>query len=405
MKKSTTKMSLVASIAALVLCCAMLIGTTFAWFTDTASTAVNSIQAGTLGIALEMKVNGEWVNAEGKTLSWVKAAGGENEAVLWEPGCTYRLPELRIVNKGNLALKYKIRISGIVGDAELLEVISFTYGDGIDIDAEVSLAPQQAKEGFIIEGHMSESAGNEYQGLSIEGIAITVVATQNTFEHDSNNNTYDKDAEYPVIDANELKTALAAGGVVAINNDITADATKTEVADRITIAHRTTLNLNAKFIVPGELEPTDNWAGLYIFADTVLNATENGGIQCLDKENGECGTYVAHIHNGANVTVNGGTYYGGGTIFNVQTGTLTINGGHFEVTTFGDPYNYDFLLNCIDANYENGTAKIIVKGGTFVNFDPSNNSAEGAGTNFVADGYKVVSETHGDDIWYIVVPE
>ena len=405
MKKSTTKMSLVASIAALVLCCAMLIGTTFAWFTDTASTAVNSIQAGKLDIALEMKVNDGWENAEGKMLSWVKAEGSEDEAVLWEPGCTYRLPELRIVNKGNLALKYKIRISGIVGDAELLEVISFTYGDGINIDAEVSLKPHQATEGFIIEGHMSESAGNEYQGLSIEGIAITVVATQDTVEHDSNNNTYDKNAEYPVIDANELKTALAAGGVVAINNNITADATKTEVADRITIAQPTTLNLNAKFIVPGELEPTYNWAGLYIAADTVLNATKNGGIQCLDKENGECGTYVAHITDGANVTVNGGTYYGGGTILNVQTGTLTINGGHFEVTPFGAPYNNNFLLNCIDANYQNGTAKIIIKGGTFVNFDPSNNSAEGAGTNFVAEGYTVVAEPHGEDIWYIVVPE
>ena len=199
MKKSTTKMSLVASIAALVLCCAMLIGTTFAWFTDTASTAVNSIQAGTLDIALEMKVNDGWVNAEGKTLSWVKAAGGEDEAVLWEPGCTYRLPELRIVNKGNLALKYKIRISGIVGDAELLEVISFTYGDDIDIDAEVSLAPNQITDGFIIEGHMSESAGNEYQGLSIEGIAITVVATQDTVEHDSYDNQYDAGAEYAVF--------------------------------------------------------------------------------------------------------------------------------------------------------------------------------------------------------------
>ena len=221
MKKSTTKMSLVASIAALVLCCAMLIGTTFAWFTDTASTAVNSIQAGKLDIALEMKVNNEWVNAEGKTLSWVKAAGSENEAVLWEPGCTYRLPELRIVNNGNLALKYKIRISGIVGDAELLDVISFTYGDGIDIDAEVSLAPLQATEGFIIKGHMSESAGNEYQGLSIEGIAITVVATQDTFEHDSNGNQYDAGAKYPVLSDTEFAEAIAsaaAGDTITLSS-------------------------------------------------------------------------------------------------------------------------------------------------------------------------------------------
>ena len=62
------------------------------------------------------------------------------------------------------------------------------------------------------------------------------------------------------------------------------------------------------------------------------------------------------------------------------------------------------MLNCIDSAYQNGTAKIVVKGGTFVNFDPSNCTAEGEGTNFVAPGYKVVSETQSNgDIWYTVV--
>ena len=70
MKKSTTKISLVASIAALVLCCAMLIGTTFAWFTDTASTAVNKIQAGTLDVQL-LDESGN--SLEGQTLAWQKA--------------------------------------------------------------------------------------------------------------------------------------------------------------------------------------------------------------------------------------------------------------------------------------------------------------------------------------------
>ncbi len=59
----------------------------------------------------------------------------------------------------------------------------------------------------------------------------------------------------------------------------------------------------------------------------------------------------------------------------------------------------------VGSTYKNGTANIIVKGGTFVNFDPSNNLAEGEGTNFVADGYKVISEVHGEDTWYTVVPE
>ena len=431
----TTKRALLSSVIAMFICVAMLIGTTFAWFTDSASTAVNKIQAGTLGIQL---LDNEGNSLEGQALSWQKAAGAANEDVLWEPGCTYNTQQFYIENNGNLNLKFKFLVSGITGDAKLVEAIDFTAmadaswfkfntgavsiatsGEfdllkGYDLDTlfygtmhfdEYVLEPGDKVGPIVISGHMKEEAGNEYRGLSIDGIGITVIATQATGEEDSYDGTYDEDAEYPVVDANELKTALAAGGVVAIDNDITADATKTAVADRITVNAPTNLNLDAKFIVPGELEPTDNWAGLYITADTVFNATENGGIQCLDKANGECGTYVAHIKDGANVTVNGGTYYGGGTIFNVQLGTLTINGGHFEVTSFGAPYNYDFMLNCVDANYRNGTAKIIVKGGTFVNFDPSNNAAEGAGTNFVADGYTVVSETQSNgDIWYTVVP-
>ena len=187
-----TKHALIVSIMAMLLCVAMLVGTTFAWFTDSASTAVNKIQAGKLDIALEMKQGDSWVSAEGQTLSWVKADG--TTEVLWEPGCTYELPELRIVNKGDLALKYRIVINGIVGNAKLLEVISFEYGTGININAEVPLAPNAATEGIIIKGHMDESAGNEYQGLSIDGIGITVVATQVASEFDSFDNQYDKDA-------------------------------------------------------------------------------------------------------------------------------------------------------------------------------------------------------------------
>ena len=102
---------------------------------------------------------------------------------------------------------------------------------------------------------------------------------------------------------------------------------------------------------------------------------------------------------------NGGYYYGGGTAVQVQEGTLIINGGTFACEPYSSPtYGYNFLINCLDSAYKNGTAKVIINGGTFVNFDPSNCTAEGAGTNFVADGYKVVSapQTNGD-VWYTVV--
>ena len=409
MNESTkTKKALRGSLFALFLCIVLLIGMTFAWFTDTASTGVNKIQAGNLKVDLQMKdANGSWVSAEGKTIDFIKASGHENEAILWEPGCTYELPVLRIVNKGNLALKYKIKINGIQGDEKLNEVINWTISD-VALDTDHSLAAGATSEDLTIKGHMQESAGNEYQGLSIDGISITVYATQDTVENDSFGNTYDANAGYPVTKYSNMKKAFADGGSIAINDNITADESKTAAADRVTVEAPTTLYLGAMYTVPGSLEASNNWAALYVKKDLTINASNKGGINCLDKTDASAsyigGPYVAHIQGeGITVTVNGGKYYGGGTIFNVEKGTLIVNDGFFQVAPDVDTKDYRYTLNCIDGNYKNGTAKIIVKGGTYVNFDPSNNGAEGSGTNFVADGYKVVSEAHGSDTWYTVV--
>ena len=208
MKLKSKKSALLMSFTSLLICFVMLVGSTFAWFTDTASTGVNQIISGKLDVGLEMKdSNGEWINAEGKTLEFVKAAGAaENEAVLWEPGCTYKLPELRIVNKGNLALKYKVEITGIKGDAKLNDVIDWTIVEGETTNevkkegvatGEYFLLPAgQTTAPLTIEGHMDQNAGNEYQNLTIDGIGITVLATQYTYEKDSISDRYDKDAAY-----------------------------------------------------------------------------------------------------------------------------------------------------------------------------------------------------------------
>ena len=226
-----TKRALISSVLSILMCVAMLIGTTFAWFTDTASTAVNKIQAGTLDVALEMSTdNGTtWESAEGKTLSWKKAAGAPaDEKVLWEPGCTYELPQLRVVNNGNLAFKYKIEITGIQGDAKLNEVIDWTINNAAINLTEQHLIAGQKGDAFTIKGHMQETAGNEYQGLSIDGISITVVATQDTVEYDSTGNQYDKDAEYPaVVSANVDVTAdnKVATATTAVSSQKAADGT------------------------------------------------------------------------------------------------------------------------------------------------------------------------------------
>ena len=205
MTKANNKKALLSSAFALVLSVAMLIGTTFAWFTDTASTAVNKIQSGNLNIELQMKDNdGNWVNAEGKTLSFLVNGKipAEGTQILWEPGCTYTLPELRIVNNGNLALKYKVVVSGIQGSAKLNKVINWTMKlDDADfiMGSEHSLAAKNNDtvdfDIFTISGTMDKNAGNEYQNEFIDGISINVYATQDTVENDSFGNDYDKNAD------------------------------------------------------------------------------------------------------------------------------------------------------------------------------------------------------------------
>ena len=210
--QKATKRALLTSVMALVMCVVMLVGTTFAWFTDTASTGVNKIQAGNLDIELEMKnASGGWDKAEGKTLYFLQKQEGQqvqSADILWEPGCRYELPELRIVNKGNLALKYKVIINGIEGDAKLNEAIDWTITYGNESDKltndingfEYKMLPKAAgdtdypSQTFTIKGTMKEEAGNEYQGLSIDGIGITVVATQYTYEKDSIDDQYDANA-------------------------------------------------------------------------------------------------------------------------------------------------------------------------------------------------------------------
>ena len=202
--KKTTKRALLSSVMAIVLCLAMLIGTTFAWFTDSASTAVNKIQAGTLDVDIVDK-NGD--SLDGKSLSFKDV--NNNTDILWEPGATFNLDSFKIVNKGNLAFKYKVIISGVNGNAKLLEAIDFFVKigdagkvaladwDGIllpDGEAATDTMDAGTTSAITISGTMKKEAGNEYQGLSIDGIGITVVATQYTYEYDSKDNTYDADA-------------------------------------------------------------------------------------------------------------------------------------------------------------------------------------------------------------------
>ena len=196
--QKATKRALLTSVMALVMCVVMLVGTTFAWFTDTASTAVNKIVAGNLDVDI---VDKEGISLDGKTLSFVNKDDQSN--ILWEPGATFFTQGFKIVNKGNLALKYKVVVSGKTGDAKLLNAIKFDVVTEKTKEATEALAEEgnllkqndsaPANDGvyYYLRGHMDENAGNEYKNLTLDGISITVYATQYAHEYDSFGNQYD----------------------------------------------------------------------------------------------------------------------------------------------------------------------------------------------------------------------
>ena len=415
----STKRALISSTLAILMCVAMLIGTTFAWFTDTAFTAVNKIQSGKLDVALEMSTDGTtWESAEGKTLTFKTKDNRAADQILWEPGCTYELPQLRVVNKGNLALKYKIQITGIQGDAKLNEVIDWTINDAAIDLTEEHLTAGQTGAAFTIKGHMQDTANNDYQNLTIDGIGITVYATQDTVENDSFDNTYDKDAVYPIVAMDTLQEL--------INNAAEPVTAKLEgnIAGSLTVPQdkNITLDLNGFTLTGGDSHAILNRGTLCIkdssgngkivaskantsaLRNAAVCVIEGGTFTRADEEDNKWHTvenFGTMTFNGGKVIaedgqsfaiVNGWNYIDPGeqkatmTINNIEMkagpngfkncagGTLTMNGGTLHCTGYWGLSNDSTGIatinggNIISDRYvaiSNGGAKMEINGGTF----------------------------------------
>ena len=312
----STKRALLTSALALLMCVTMLVGATFAWFTDTASTGVNKIQAGNLDIKVEYRTtaDGNWQLLDNAT-DLFGAAG-----TLFEPGHT-RVVELRITNAGNLALKYKIGMNVVSETAgtnkagnpyklsdylkvgttsiqqynptdqisSLMERLIFQKGDfgmwtardfanfelETDSNGNAHALEPGAAQILGIKVYMPETVGNEANAISTEKAAfinfgLNVVATQYTVESDSFGTQYDKDAPLdfePVSTADELKAAAANGKNVQLTQDVA-------LTDALTFNNAVTIDLNGK-----TLTSSLNSAGYSLVAKadaTIVNGTYKG---------------------------------------------------------------------------------------------------------------------------------
>ena len=374
----STKRALISSALAILMCVAMLIGTTFAWFTDTASTGVNKIQAGNLDVELEYK------NSD--TTGFTKADKNTKvfkEGALWEPGHVEYVV-LKVSNAGSLALKYKlgINIANEVGSTnvynkefKLSDYIRFAVLDGdktegsVDRDALVAAATDSKliKEGYTAENHlmatgtdnsqkvvtlvvwMPTTVGNEANhkkdatAPSID-LGISVVATQDTVESDSFDEQYDKDATYPVIVSNQQQA-----------NDAITNATDKKV--NISIASGQTITLDNGIANEGDKSRDITFSGNGSqTVDVVTNAVNANEGNELNYQRGSSFTFE-------NLIIQAGSTSYGGIVCNELTfKDCTIKG---KLTLYGKAT----FINCVFDNTMANQYSIWTWGGTDVTFE------------------------------------
>lgn len=411
----------------------LLLGTTFAWFTDSVTNHGNKIQSGSLKVDLLMDEDGNdsyisIANQQGNIFSNQAGENGHN----WEPGKT-QLVYLAVENKESLALKYNVNleISGeladyleytVIDDKKASEITAKNWDEIKGIDGvqpiatmkqgtvklfEKPLLEPKNKNYFVLAVHMKEEAANEAMGKSVN-IDMTVNATQAMSEFDGfGNSNYDEEAPLDFISVStdeQMKEALKKGGNIIINNNISVtDEGTTGINEIKKPATLNFVNNTLSLDIPNAISSTKNWVGLRVMGGDVVLEGSSGGV--TTSPNGEL--YAIYADN-ANLVINGGRYVGGTTAVQLSRGSLTIKGGFFEARIKGDDkYNSNpkYLINCIDQYYNNGVASVKIMGGTFVNFNPADNEAEGKGTDFVPEGYRVIESVHGSDTWYTVVRE
>ena len=304
-----------------------------------------------------------------------------------------------IKNESSVSVKYRTRVQA-ENDKDLFAGLKFK----IDQSENVSVSSWKAMEvdtkevvyGCYVE--LPASAGNAYQDKSCN-LVFAVEAVQGNV---------DPENHYPA-NSESLKKSLETGGNVQVTDDIAIapvieDTTQPTLVSQATIIADTTIDLNGKKISVNSQDADFGKATPLLMAVTngsTLTINGDGELNC---EAGNQQVYGINVY-GGKVVINGGSYYGALTAVQVQKGSLEINGGFFDMAPTckaAVPQYAKYVVNCIDANYKNGTATISIKGGTFLNFDPSANP-EGAGTSYVADGYAVIPEVKGEDIWYTVV--
>ena len=352
MTTKSTKKALLSSVLALFLCFTMLLGTTYAWFTDSVTSSNNIIKSGNLDVEFEYWDGASWIDVEGKTDILT------NE--LWEPGVT-EVAYLRVANAGSLALKYQLGVN-IVSETEgknvagepfkLSDHIMFGVVDGVNgetgayanRDAAIAAVTGAKKisEGyanadklasgdeqyFALVVYMPTTVGNEanHDGENVPEInlGLNIFATQVEAEKDSFGDDYDENATLP-----DIAYDYIAGGesIVAGNVEIVLPASSTEATYGLKVG-------NKSIVTDENLETTVSFD---------IDLSKDGS-----KVVAEAGTvYTVNINIGKGLVATGVTHNGAaveGYSYNPSTGIITFTTDSFS------PFTVSYSENVIEIN-------------------------------------------------------
>ena len=376
-KRANTKRALLMSVLSLLLCVSMLVGTTFAWFTDSVTSAGNIIKAGNLDVEMYWAEGQNAVPAD--DADWTDASTGAIfNYSLWEPGYT-QVRHIKIANEGSLALQYKVQIQANGEVSDLSDVIDVYYIDPAqqianrsDLSAAYKLGNlTEALAGLDVSGNgvllageddvitiafkMQESAGNEYQGKSIgTDFSIVLLATQYTKEDDSFDDQYDAAATKPVVSV-----------VPADNTEVVLES-ESETIEVIVPAEATQAGDVYEMVVSNENVATDSVSGattvgfdLTMYKNDV-KISDGDTIYEVKMEIAKGATIAAVTHNGVAMTA-ADTGADQTYTYDAATGVLTIYTKSFS--PFAVTYT-DFKDYVVKTKWQTGNTGIFAATGS-----------------------------------------
>ena len=383
-KKKSTKRALLLSTLSLLMCVSMLIGSTYAWFTDSVTSGSNVIKSGNLDVQMYWAdgtkavptIDADWTDA---------STGAIFDYDKWEPGYT-EVRHIKIANVGSLALKYQLSINATGTVSELADVIDVYYADpavqvadrtaltdanklgtltqvlaNISTTASGNLKAGE-KDTITLALKMQESAGNEYQNKSIgSSFEVKLSAIQLNFENDSFGPDYDEGLNPKVTyisTAQDLKDAmLVSGAKIALNDDITIDAsTPLQWGSYMFVANgrEVTIDLNGHDIIVEDDARLETKAVFTTANGGTLNIVGDGTVEV---KNGKSGIFHA-MNKNDQINIYGGTYISNSDNGSNSLAIMYTNSGNIDV--YGGVFCPLDGVECANAEDKQGNRLSIV---------------------------------------------